>query len=80
MSSEVVEVEWVDTTNVAEWMDADELKEFARNKKWVCHNLGWVSYEDEDCIVVSSRRSDSGHWGLSERIPRQAIVSVKVAP
>ena len=64
---------WVDATNVATWLDADELNEWAKDGGWICQNVGWVSYEDDDCVVLSARRSNSGHWGLSERIPKQAI-------
>jgi hypothetical protein len=71
-----VTVEWEDTTNMATWLTASEVDEFAHDGSWVCSNIGWVSYQDADCIVVSSRRSSSGHWGLSERIPAQAVIRI----
>ena len=70
-----VRVTWVDTTNIAAWQTQEELEEFAKDGGWVCENIGWISYEDDDCVVVSSRRSGSGHWGLSERIPKVSIKS-----
>lgn len=73
-----VTVTWVDTTNMAAWLTPEEVADFARSGAWVCRNTGWVSYQDKDCIVVSARRSGSGHWGLSERIPSVGVVKVKV--
>ena len=72
----IVTVTWVDTTNIAGWQTQDELKEFATDGAWVCRNTGWISYQDNECVVVSSRRSESGHWVLSVRIPCILIVKV----
>ena len=71
-----VVVTWTDTTNIAAWQSSEEIEDFARDGAWVCRNTGWVAYADDECIVVSARRSESGHWGLSERIPRPAITKV----
>jgi hypothetical protein len=72
-----IAVDWVDTTNMAAWLTPDELVEFATDGGWACTNTGWVSYIDDDCVVVSARRSGTGHWGLSERIPRQAVTAIQ---
>lgn len=68
-------ITWIDTTNIAGWQTQEELEEFAKDGGWVCRNTGWVSYEDSECVVLSARRSGSGHWGLSERIPKSSIKS-----
>jgi hypothetical protein len=71
----VVEVWWTDTTNVAGgWHDADELQDFAINQKWECHNIGWLVYEDKDCVVLAGRQTTDGkHTGMVERIPKKMI-------
>lgn len=69
-------VVWEDTTNMATWLDEQEVVEFATDGGWRCRNVGWVTYEDEDCVVVSARLAEdrNGHVGLSERIPKRAII------
>ena len=76
-SPPVAVVTWEDTTNVATWQDADDIREFATDGGWVCQNVGWVVHEDDDCIVLAARRADDkqGHVGLAERIPKRAIIS-----
>lgn len=77
MSTEALAVvTWEDTTNVATWQDRDEVREFATDGGWVCQNVGWVVYEDDECVVLAARRADDkqGHVGLAERIPKRAII------
>lgn len=68
---------WEDTTNVAGgWHDRDELAEFAANDHWKVCNIGWLVFEDDDCVVLSARRTtDDRHHGLIERIPKRAITN-----
>jgi hypothetical protein len=75
-ASTLAVVTWEDTTNVATWQDADDIKEFATDGGWVCQNVGWVVYEDEDCIVLAARRADDKqqHVGLAERIPKRSVI------
>lgn len=75
----LVVVTWEDTTNMAAWIDPDDIKDFATNGAWRCENVGWVTWSDDDCIVVSARHTIVGekHLGLSERIPRQAVVAIR---
>jgi hypothetical protein len=67
---------WEDTTNVGGWLDRSEIESFATDGGWMCRNVGWLTYEDADCIVLSARRSDDDqqHVGLSERIPKRSII------
>jgi|SRR5579871_1246320 len=74
-----VVVEWIDTANVAAWQEPGELAEWAKDGGWVCRSVGWVAYEDDECVVLSARRADSGQWGLSERIPKSAIRAVSTS-
>jgi hypothetical protein len=69
-------VVWEDTTNIAAWQDEDDLREFATDGGWKCKNVGWITYEDEACVVLSARLADDKeqHVGLSERIPKRAII------
>lgn len=69
-------VTWEDTTNIAAWQDAEEIAEFARDGGWRCQNIGWIVYEDDDCVVVAARRAfdKQAHHGLAERIPKRAII------
>lgn len=71
----LVRIWWTDTTNVAGgWYDPDELKDFATNQIWRCSNIGWLIYEDDDCVVLAGRlTNDLSQVGLVERIPRKMI-------
>jgi len=74
-------VRWEDTTNIAAWQDMDDLRDFASNGGWLCENVGWVQMSNEDCVVLSARRTVKGEAqrGLTERIPRRAIISIRRA-
>lgn len=72
----LVEVVWEDTTNIAEWQTRDEMVEWAQARGWIARNVGYLVFEDDDCVVVAARicEDDEGHVGLAERIPKQAIL------
>lgn len=70
-------VEWVDATNIAEWTDLSEIGEWAKSGAYICRNVGWLVYEDEECICLAGRISlaiDPHQAGLIERIPKSIIV------
>jgi hypothetical protein len=72
-----VVVSWDDISNMAVWLDQDEIKDFATNHKWRCQNAGWVTYVDDECLVVSARAAAlAEQFGLSERIPKKVITHV----
>lgn len=78
---ELIAVDWVDTTNMAAWMDLEEIAEFAHGGGWRCRNVGFLSYADTEAIVVSGRRApfaEPPQYGLNERIPRCAIRMLQV--
>lgn len=75
---QLVLVHWEDTTNIAEWLDPEELIAFARDGAWKCENVGWLLYDDDECIVVVARRSHDHHRGLSERIPKRSVTKIQV--
>lgn len=79
-SSDLVLVTWEDTTNIAAWQTIDDIREWATAGGWICHNIGWVIHEDANCIVLSARRCDDPehHIGLTERIPRRAILKITI--
>jgi hypothetical protein len=74
----IVEVVWEDTTNVAEWQSHEEMIAWATESGWIAHNIGYLVYEDRDCVVVAARvvHDEERHVGLAERIPRQAILTI----
>lgn len=75
---ELVAVYWQDTTNMGQWLDTQELIQFAKDGAWDCINVGYLAYQDETCVVISARiTEDWQHVGLTERIPKQAIVQIK---
>lgn len=82
MNEPLTVVEWDDTTCVAAWLDRPEVAGLATDGAWRCHNVGWLVYEDDDCVVLSARRSGDSqrHVGLSERIPKRAIVGRLTVP
>lgn len=80
MIEPLVEVLWEDTTNVAAWQTRDEMTEWAKAGGWLAYNVGYLVYEDPDCIVVAARIvvDEERHVGLAERIPKRAIVKRRV--
>lgn len=72
----LVEVVWEDTTNVAAWQTREEMIEWAKAGGWIARNIGYLVYEDAECVVVAARtvQDEERHVGLAERIPRQAIL------
>lgn len=76
----LVVVEWEDTTNVGNWLNQDELAEFVTDGSWRCVNVGYLVHEDDDCVVLSARLADDSdrHVGLTERIPKRAIVTRRI--
>lgn len=77
MSEQLVIVTWEDTTNVAAWQTRGEMAEWAQAGGWICHNVGWVVHEDDECIVLAARQveDEEKHVGLAERIPKRAVLS-----
>lgn len=77
MADPIVEVVWEDTTNVAAWQTRDELIEWAKAGGWVARNIGYLVYEDDECVVVAARVADDEerHVGLAERIPKRPVIS-----
>lgn len=74
----LVVVEWEDTVNIAEWSTMEEVEEFARKGGWRVVNVGWLLYEDDECVVLAARVAplvEPPQTGLYERIPKRAITS-----
>lgn len=76
MADPIVEVVWEDTTNIAAWQTRDELVEWAKARGWIARNIGYLVYEDDDCVVVAARtvEDEERHVGLAERIPKRAVL------
>jgi hypothetical protein len=78
---QLVEVEWIDTTNIATWEDLDDLAAWARDGGFVCRNVGYLTYEDDACVVLSARMAiapEPPQHGLFERIPKGVITRRRV--
>lgn len=73
---DLVMVEWHDTTNIAAWTTVEEVEEWAPEGSWVCRNIGYLVYEDFDCVVLAARTAldaNPPQVGLYERVPTRAI-------
>ncbi len=73
-------VEWIDTTNIPTWEDLDTIPEWAKDGGFVCRNVGYLIYEDEDCVVLAARvalGAEPQQVGLFERIPKGVIRKFK---
>lgn len=74
----LVVVEWEDSTNVQEWTPIAELGEWAADGGWRVRNVGYLVYEDDECVVLAGRLAwhvEPPQAGLYERIPKRAIIS-----
>jgi hypothetical protein len=72
----IVVVEWVDTTNLQGWADLEDLADWAKDGGFVVRNVGYLTYEDDDCVVLSARiavAAEPPQHGLYERIPKGVI-------
>lgn len=75
-------VEWVDATNIATWEHLDGIAGWAQEtgKSWVVASVGYLVYEDTDCVVVAARLAwdaEPRQCGLFERIPRRAVTAMR---
>ena len=76
----LIEVRWTDTTCIAKWVEVGELGEWAQEGGWECSTVGYMLYQDEDCIVIAARLAldaEPTQCGLVERIPKGVILSTK---
>lgn len=78
----LVEVVWEDTTNIAAWQTREEMTEWAQARGWIARNVGYLVYEDEECLVVAARvvQDEERHVGLAERIPKRAVLHQHLIP
>jgi hypothetical protein len=78
MPDRLVVVTWEDTTNIAAWQTRTEMEEWATATGWIAHNVGFLVYEDNHCVVVAARAVDDEeqHIGLAERIPKRAVLKI----
>jgi hypothetical protein len=75
----LVRVYWTDAHNTSGgWHDRDELLEFVEDNNWRCSNVGWLAYEDDECVAIAARVTHSkDQFGLIERIPRKMIEKIE---
>lgn len=76
----LMEVEWIDTTNIASWENLDDLPKWAVDGGFIVRNVGYMTYMDDNCVVLSARiaiGADPQQHGLFERIPKAVIVSMR---
>jgi hypothetical protein len=69
-------VEWTDATNIATWVDLDEIAEWSKEGGFVCRNVGYLVHEDDECIVLAARvalLAEPAQVGLFERLPKRII-------
>lgn len=80
--AELVIVTWEDTINIAAWQTPADVAEWAGEGGWICQNIGWLIYQDDNCVVIAGRRcrDEQEHVGLAERIPRRAILEMNTIP
>lgn len=71
-------VEWVDATNIATWEPLSDIEKWATGDGFLCRNVGYLVYEDDNCVVLAARFSPDGKAtsiGLFERLPKGMIVA-----
>lgn len=77
---ELVKVDWADATNIATWMSQEDIIDWLEQKTYVSNNVGYLVYEDDDCVVVAARQGNftpgEYAWGLVERIPKPMVLGV----
>lgn len=69
-------VEWTDATNIPTWATLTEIAEWAGGGGFICHNVGYLVYEDDECVVLAARLAfdaEPPQAGLYERIPKDII-------
>lgn len=79
---DLVRATWHDATNIAHWADLDDVPKWAKTGTFVVTNVGYLVYEDDDCIVLAARVALGGaipeQVGLFERLPRPIIRDMEV--
>jgi hypothetical protein len=77
---ELVDIQWVDAhNNQGAWVyGTDGVEEFAKDVRFNVAQVGWLVFEDGECVVIASRVSKSADpdemaFGQLERIPKGVI-------
>lgn len=72
----VVAVTWVDSqiSDAKEWLSEDEFSAWCDEGLPLCRSVGWLTYENDDFIVLSMTEFDGG-LADSMKIPKAAIRS-----
>jgi len=80
----LVKVKWEDAhNNQGAWLyGQQELEEFATDNRFVVTQVGYVAYEDGDCMVIASRITDpedpeTRAYGQVERLPKRLIKTIE---
>ena len=68
-----IRVDWADAQSDCEWGSIDKIKEWA-DKDCIIHDVGWLVYEGDRYIVISSQFGEDGEFGNRTKIPKQWIV------
>jgi hypothetical protein len=70
MNNSLVLVTYLDPTAHPAWTDQPELL-----KPLVCEAVGFLTYEDDDKLVLAQVHDDQGLWACNFVIPRQCILN-----
>lgn len=66
-------IKWLDHYSDGTWKNKEQLAEFGK-KKTICTTKGWVTYEDDDVIILSATRTSDGDWGENMCILKCCII------
>lgn len=73
MKKKRTKVRWVDHHSDSSWKSEKEIKTWAI-KPNICTSIGWITYEDDFCIVLSSSFDGDDQYGENMCILKTCIV------
>ena len=68
-------IKWIDSQSWNGWRDRNDALKWAKEETMICESVGWILYESEDRVVISSHKAHGADmvddvW----IIPKSAII------
>ena len=71
---ELVLVEWIDAESRETWSDMVDVNLWAKEKPFVCREVGWVIEDNKSVLVLTSQLGDENLVGNRTKIPKPWVI------
>ncbi len=70
-------IRWVDAESWSNWHSDEEVIDRIKSEFHWVDMAGWILYEDEKMIVLSTKQSSGGFWSNVYKIPKGWVLKRK---